>query len=175
MVCELRWALFLCLFQLVASLLPGQPCLIRSAPGATRFLRSRLPRLVLEEQAATRGEELERVQIGESMARASIGGYSTATTAGKAKPLSLRVKKAMIKRVNDASDGLWRAVFDECDLDKDGQLTTRELLVLIKRLGLDIPSVDELNELLRELDEDVSYRRSSPRPLSPALHAHALL
>ena len=103
--------------------------------------------------------------MGDRLASIGSTDVMVPAVAATAKPLWLRVKNSMTKTVTDSSNDLWMSVFRECDLDNDGQLTLRELLVLIKRLGLDIPSEEELAELVSELDEDenglIARRRDS--------------
>ena len=59
-----------------------------------------------------------------------------------------RLKSAAKARVFKSSELLWQAVFKECDSDNDGSITRRELLVLMKRLSLEIPSEPELTEIV---------------------------
>ena len=69
-------------------------------------------------------------------------------------------RKGMLSRLRDAwssyltssSDQLWQSVFDECDCDGDGGINRRELLVLLYRLGVEIPSDDELKEQFSKYD-----------------------
>ena len=69
-------------------------------------------------------------------------------------------RKGMLSRLSDgvvvdltsSSDQLWQNVFDECDCDGDGGINRRELLVLLYRLGVEIPSDDELKEQFSKYD-----------------------
>jgi Ca2+-binding EF-hand superfamily protein len=53
-----------------------------------------------------------------------------------------------------ASERRWYAIFKECDVDDDDSISRRELLVLLKRLQVDIPSDDKLDTMCKEIDED---------------------
>ena len=72
----------------------------------------------------------------------------------QAKSLPKRLKDAAIVSVVKASERLWMDVFKECDVDNDDSITRRELLVLMKRLDLEIPDEEELSRLISENDVD---------------------
>ena len=63
-------------------------------------------------------------------------------------------REAAIVKLLKKSERLWQAAFEECDLDGDQAITRRELNVLMKRLNLQIPSEDELSQLISEVDVD---------------------
>jgi hypothetical protein len=65
-----------------------------------------------------------------------------------------RLKDIVRTRIASESEELWRSVFSECDCDNDGQLERRELLVLMQRLNLDIPSDEELTAIINKFDVD---------------------
>jgi Ca2+-binding EF-hand superfamily protein len=65
-----------------------------------------------------------------------------------------RVKDALIMAVVKRSNQLWQDVFKECDVDDDDTINRRELLVLMKRINLPIPSEEELTALIAESDVD---------------------
>ena len=63
-----------------------------------------------------------------------------------------RLRDAWSSYLTSSSDQLWQSVFDECDCDGDGGINRRELLVLLYRLGVEIPSDDELKEQFSKYD-----------------------
>ena len=75
-------------------------------------------------------------------------------SADRMNSLPNRMKSAAIAAVYKTSEKLWQAVFKECDSDNDGQITRRELLVLMKRLGLEIPAEGELTSIIETYDVD---------------------
>ena len=70
------------------------------------------------------------------------------------KRLPMRLKDAAIVSVVKASERFWMDVFKECDVDDDDSITRRELLVLMKRLNLEIPGQEELLQLISDSDFD---------------------
>jgi hypothetical protein len=82
----------------------------------------------------------------------------------QSKSLPKRLKDAAIVSVVKASERLWQDVFNECDVDNDDSITRRELLVLMKRLDLEIPNEEELSRLISESDIDEAH---APLPCLP--------
>ena len=90
-----------------------------------------------------------------ALARPSgVGLESGLLRSQQSKSLPRRLKDAAIVSVVKASERLWQDVFQECDVDNDDSITRRELLVLMKRLDLEIPNEEELSRLISESDLD---------------------
>ena len=90
-----------------------------------------------------------------ALARPSgVGLESGLLRSQQSKSLPKRLKDAAIVSVVKASERLWQDVFQECDVDNDDSITRRELLVLMKRLDLEIPNEEELSRLISESDID---------------------
>ena len=83
-----------------------------------------------------------------------VGLESGLLRSQQSKSLPKRLKDAAIVSVVKASERLWQDVFQECDVDNDDSITRRELLVLMKRLDLEIPDEEELSRLISENDVD---------------------
>ena len=64
------------------------------------------------------------------------------------------IRGSLLDFFEDSSARLWKRCFDECDINGDGNIDLRELLVVLKRLELDIPPADDLKTLIREVDVD---------------------
>ena len=64
------------------------------------------------------------------------------------------LKDTLLAEVAARSERRWKAILNECDADSDDRLSRRELLVLLQRLELTIPSDAELETLTRAIDRD---------------------
>ena len=73
-----------------------------------------------------------------------------------------RIRRAWSSYLAVSSERRWRAVYAECDGNGDGFIDRRELLVLLYRLGVEIPADVTLKTLFYKYDIDVS----APPPCS---------
>ena len=92
------------------------------------------------------GDQLERAPLAlVDPTRATIGEHSGAYQ---------RARLGLVDVLTASSVKLWQGVFEECDVDGNGFIDRRELLVLLKRLGLPIPSDEDLKALIQQVDVD---------------------
>ena len=71
---------------------------------------------------------------------------------GDARSLPAKAKDQARAVISRSSEHLWLDVFKECDSDNDGAVTRRELLVLMRRLDIDMPPQEELSDFIRRFD-----------------------
>lgn len=130
---------------------------VASLRGAAR------PRLVLDFQEAMPGSRPRKASNQPKLQSMGISFLSGSQMPSEGNNDGFRVKGRRLDRIRTAwvaylavsSDKLWHSVFDECDGDSDGNINRRELLVLLHRLGIEMPTAEKLKALFVQYDVDV--------------------
>ena len=153
----------------------------------TSAMRTQTPALVLSDQPPKRGQQLlevlpslpQRASPFGTPANAIRNTARTSNDSPRTKSVIGKLRNAWTTYCAASSDKLWRSVFSECDADGDGSVDRRELLVLLYRLGVEIPSAATLKSLFQKYDIDVRIANQTPMsmvaPVSrmPPARAHA--
>ena len=103
---------------------------------------------------ASGGKSSSNLQLGRLLFQSDSKPIGPSIDGTRSVGLLQSIRGSMLDFFEDSSARLWKRCFDECDTNGDGNIDLRELLVVMKRLDLDIPPGDNLKTLIREVDVD---------------------